>query len=149
MFYRLAGRNETGIDRRAFAEFLDRLLTLGDDAIDRLAGLGLGPLADHLEHLLKTLDLALRLLTMRRKGLLEFRLFGRLHHLGERAENLLFREVNILQVRQKQVVQCFLKHGYLLVTAEDARGDIWFRCERHHAGWNTTFTQPSFFVLKV
>jgi hypothetical protein len=59
MFDRVAGGHETGIDRRAFAEFFDRFLTLRDDAIDRLAGLGLRPLADHPEHFFKTLDLAL------------------------------------------------------------------------------------------
>ena len=25
--------------------------------------------------------------------------------------------------------------------AKDARDDIWFRCERIHAGWKTTFMQ--------
>jgi hypothetical protein len=44
VFDRLAGCDETGIDGRAFAEFFDRLLALWHDAIDRLAGLGLGRL---------------------------------------------------------------------------------------------------------
>jgi hypothetical protein len=33
----------------------------------------------------------------------------------ERAEDLLFRVVDILQLRQKQVAQCFLNHWNLLV----------------------------------
>ena len=44
MFDRLARRNQTGIDRGAFAEILDRFLTLRNDAIYRLTGLGLGRL---------------------------------------------------------------------------------------------------------
>jgi hypothetical protein len=43
--------------------------------------------------------------------LLKFRHLGRLYHLGESAINLLFRVVNILQLRQKQVIQCFSTMG--------------------------------------
>jgi hypothetical protein len=57
----LAGCNQTGIDRDAFAKILDRFLALRHDAIYRLAGLGPRPLACHFEHLFKTLDLALSL----------------------------------------------------------------------------------------
>jgi hypothetical protein len=56
-------------------------------------------LADHFEHLLKTLDVALCLLAMRSKGLLQFGHLGRFHHLRENAEDLLFRVVDILQLR--------------------------------------------------
>jgi hypothetical protein len=34
--------------------------------------------------------------------------------------------------------------GNLLVIAKDARRAIWFRSESDHAGWRTTFTQPSY-----
>ena len=84
MFDRLASSNKTGIDRRAFANFFDRFVALGDNAIDRFAGLALSPHPDHLEHLLKALDLALRFLAVGRKCLLQFGVFCRLHHLGER-----------------------------------------------------------------
>ena len=75
----------------------------------------------HFEHLFKTLDMPLCFFAMRRKGLLQFGHLGRLHHLGESAEDLLFRVVDILQLRQKQVAQCFLNHGNLLVMEGRAR----------------------------
>ena len=37
----------------------------------------------------------------------QFEHLGRLHHLGESAENLLFRVVDILQLGQKRVARCF------------------------------------------
>ena len=100
----MAGRDETGVDRWARAEFLDRFVTLGDDAINRLAGLTLGPLADDLEYLFKALDLALCLLAMGREGFLQFGVLSGFHKLGESPINLLLRVVDILQMRQEEVV---------------------------------------------
>src|ERR1700688_35933 len=96
VFDGLTGGNKTGIDRGALAEFFDRLLTFRDDAVDRLAGLGLGPLADHLEHLFEALDLALCLFAVSRKGLLQLGVLCRLYHLGKNPIDLLFRVINIL-----------------------------------------------------
>jgi hypothetical protein len=45
MFDRLARCNQTGIDRGATVEILDRFLALRDNTVDHFAGLGLGPLA--------------------------------------------------------------------------------------------------------
>jgi hypothetical protein len=55
MFDRLASCDETGVDRRAIAEFFNGLVAFRDDAIDRLARLALGSLAEDLEHLLEAL----------------------------------------------------------------------------------------------
>src|SRR5271169_4693374 len=67
----LAGGNEARIDRFAFPEILDCLVTFRDDPLDRLAGLGLRPLTDNLEDLLETFDMSLGLLAMREKCLLQ------------------------------------------------------------------------------
>jgi hypothetical protein len=125
VFDRLAGCDETGIDRRAFAEFFDRLLALCDDAIDRLAGLGLGRLP------------------------------------------IISNTCSRRSIWPWFSSRCGVKAFFS--SASFAPSPLWgesdrsssprsrspssaperFRCDGHHAGWNTTFTQPSFLALKV
>jgi hypothetical protein len=100
-------RNQTCIDGDTLAETLDRSLTLGDDAIYRLAGFGLRPLPSHFEHLFKTLDMALCLFAVCHERLRKLRHLGRLDYLGKSAKNLLSRAVNILQLRQNKPLSVF------------------------------------------
>ena len=87
------------------------LLTLGDDAIYRLAGLGLRPLPYDFEHLFKTLDMALCLFAVCHERLCKLRHLRRLGYLGKSPKNLLFRSVNILQLRQNRSLSVFSTTG--------------------------------------
>ena len=80
MFDRLAGCNEAGIDRRAFAEFLDRLVAFRDDANDRLAGLALGPLAPTISNTCSRRSIWP---CVSSQWVVKAFPLGRLHHLGE------------------------------------------------------------------
>ena len=51
MLDRLPSRDQASVDRGAFAKIFDCFLPLRNNAIDCFAGLGLRPLAYHLEHL--------------------------------------------------------------------------------------------------
>ena len=68
---RIARRNQACVDRGRFREFLDDFLTFGDNSLDCLAGLALSALADDLEDLLQTLDLAFGLLLVFQETLSE------------------------------------------------------------------------------
>ena len=57
MFDGLRGGQQARVMRRAALEFLHDLLAFRDDALDRVAGLALGALAEDLEDLLQALDL--------------------------------------------------------------------------------------------
>ena len=71
MLDRLGGRDQAGVDGVGGAELLDRLFALGDDAVDRLAGLGLRLLTENLKHLLQPGHMLLGLHLMRVEGILQ------------------------------------------------------------------------------
>jgi hypothetical protein len=79
--------------------------------IYRLAGLGLRALPYHLEHLFETLDMALCLFAVCHKHLRKLTHLGRLGYLGKSPKNLLFRAVNILQLRQNRSLSVFFTMG--------------------------------------
>ena len=68
------------------------------EAHHRLAGLRLGFLAEHLEHLAEALDMPLRLHEVLFKGFFELGMMGRLRHLGQGARQLSFGMEEILQL---------------------------------------------------
>jgi hypothetical protein len=111
VFDRLARCNQTGIDRGATAEILDRVLALRDNTVDRFARLGLGPFAQYFEHLFKTLDMALCLFAVCYNRLRKLGISAALAILGRVPKKLLFRAVNILQLRQNRSLSVFSTMG--------------------------------------
>jgi hypothetical protein len=110
LFARLGRRNQTCVDRDALTEILDRFLTLGDDAIHRLAGLVLRPLPI-ISNTCSRRSIWLCLFAVCHERLRKLRHLGRLGYLGKRPKNLLFRAVNILQPRQNRSLSVFSTMG--------------------------------------
>src|SRR5271165_370406 len=102
---RLRVGEQGGIEQRTLLEFLQDLLALFDDAVDRLAGLAAGAAAHRLERLLQALDLMLGLFAMLGEGVLQLRAFHRTLHLAQRAQDLPLRVVEVSQEMDGQVVQ--------------------------------------------
>src|SRR6185437_12465468 len=94
MLNRLRRCEKPGIKRLAAGELFHNLLAFLDHADDRIACFAARWLADELEHLVEALHMALGLLAVRFKGLLELLRICLLGHLGKRLEDLLLREVN-------------------------------------------------------
>ena len=64
------------------------------------------------EHVVQTLHLHLRLLAMILERLLEFGTLCRLRHLGQRLQDLVLSEIDVLQRVQKKTLQVLLGHEH-------------------------------------
>src|SRR3954447_25584150 len=107
---RLAGGDQTGIEGVTVPKVLHDLLSLLDDAFDRLAGLSRSFLAEHFEHLFQALDMTFRLLAMLQERFFKVLGFGRFRHFGQRAHDGLFGVIDVLQRRHKKIVEGLLGH---------------------------------------
>ena len=79
--------------------------------------LGLGLFVDQTEHLFQPLDVAFRLFAMLLKGGGEILGIRGLFHFRQRGQNFLFREIDVLQRLEKQLVELLgflLRHGRAL-----------------------------------
>jgi hypothetical protein len=88
----------------ASSKFHDRLAFL-DDPGDAVAVLAPDLLVEAGEHLLELGDLALRLVAVGQKGLLQLRRTGRLGQLGQGLQQLLLGVVGVAQLVDECVVQ--------------------------------------------
>jgi hypothetical protein len=113
VFDRLSRRNQTCIDGDAPPETLDRFLTPHPRRRCHSSPGRAWPAAASLdfEHLFKTLDMALCLFAVCHERLCKLRHLRRLGYLGKSPENLLFRSVNILQLRQNRSLTVFSTTG--------------------------------------
>jgi hypothetical protein len=101
MLHRLGVGDHRGVSDVRIVGVLNAFLAFLNDAFDRRTGLALRLLAKDFEHLLETLDLTLGLLQMVVEGLLQLGGIALLRHLGQRLQNLLFGEVDVLEVMQE------------------------------------------------
>src|SRR5579871_707738 len=99
---------QAGVQRRRALVLLHYLLALGDDAHDGVAGLALRFGVDFLEHLFETRDVLFGLPLVLLESLLQFVALCGFGHLGQRGQDFLFGEVDVLQRVVKQVVQRFV-----------------------------------------
>ena len=101
----LRGGEKTGVKGGRALVLVHDLLALFDDSHDGIAGLALWGFVDRGEHLFQPLDLTLGFRQVLLEGRLEFGGFRRLGHLRQRGQNLLLREIDVLQRVEKQVFQ--------------------------------------------
>ena len=107
MLNRLRSCKETRIQRFAVGILLTNIVAFLDDALNGLAGLRLGLLADHLEHFFETLHMTFRLFEMGRERILQFvRLCG-LRHLRECLPDCLLGKIDVPERIVKQVLEIF------------------------------------------
>src|SRR3954465_239036 len=101
MLDRLRGCEQAGVERRSVLELLHDLGAFIGDAVDRFARLATGRLAQHLEDLVQTFDLALSLAQMLVEGRRELLRVGSLGHLGQGLDDLVLGEIDVLERLQE------------------------------------------------
>ena len=107
MLDRLRCRQQPGVECRRVGVFVHDLLALIENALDRVAFLAARGLAELLEDLLESLDLALGLVMMPFKRRPQLIRVGRLRHFRQGLQNLFFRVVDIFQRIEKKFVEVF------------------------------------------
>ena len=93
----LRGGEEARVDRGRTLVVLGDFVAFLDDAVDGGALFAFSRLADLIENLLKTFDLALGLPQVLLERVLQFAGLCRLRHLRQRLQDLVFRVINVLQ----------------------------------------------------
>src|SRR6478609_237699 len=94
---RLRGCEQAGVERRRVLELLHDLGAFVGDAVDRFARLAAGRLAQHLEDLVQTFDLALGLAQMLVESRRELLRVGGLGHLGQGLDDLVLGEIDVFE----------------------------------------------------
>src|SRR5690606_30839814 len=112
MLDRLRGGDQAGVEGRRVLELVHDLLAFGDDALDGVAGLAARRLADDVEHLLETFEMALGLLAMLLEGRFQLGGLRRALHLRQRLQNLPLRVIDVLKGFMEQVVQRLFPCGH-------------------------------------
>ena len=106
--------DEPGIEGNASIEILDDLVGLGDDALDCLAGLAAGRLADQFEYLLEALDMPLRFVAMLEKAFLSVFGLRRASHFRQGFQDLLLGVIDVLQGIEKEILEGFCSCHFIL-----------------------------------
>ena len=99
---------QAGIERLGALVLVHDLLALVENAHDGIAGLAAGRLVEQFENLLEALDLAFGLVVMLLERGAQLVGGGRLRHLRQRLQDLLFGEVDVLQRIEEQIVEVFV-----------------------------------------
>ena len=113
MFDGLSRCEQASVEGRRALIFLHDLGTLLGDTHNRRAGFTLRLLFDDRENLLEAIDLSLSLRMMLLKGGFQLLVLSRLRHLRQSRQNLLLREIDVLQGVVKQVIEIFRFFGQL------------------------------------
>ena len=112
MFDGLRRREHGSVERVGAFVLLHHFLALIEDALDAIAGLAARRLFHQFENLFEALDLAFGLAMMLLEGRSQLVGTGRLRHLRQRSQNLLFGVINILERIQEEVVEVFVFRGH-------------------------------------
>ena len=109
MLHLLRGRNQRGVQRRAF-ELFHRFLTFFDEPLHTFAGLAPCGHAQKLEHLFEPSHLHAGDFEMLLERCTELIALGCLGHLRQRLHELLFRVVDVLEFLDEQFLEIFSCH---------------------------------------
>src|SRR5574337_1812153 len=101
----LPGSDERRIERVGALELVHEFLGLVDDAEDRLAGLAARGLSHLLENLVEALDVLFGRVAMGLESVLELRRHRLLGHFRQGSQNLLLREIDVLQRLGEKILE--------------------------------------------
>ena len=107
MLHRLGAGDQDGIGGLAVLELLEMILKLGVQALDAFAGLAARRLADDLEDLLKTLDLAFAFLRVLFQRLAQLVVLGSLGGLLQRADRGALGVKDVLEAIVERIFKGF------------------------------------------
>jgi hypothetical protein len=93
--------------RRRPLELFHDLFTLGDDALDCFTGLAACRLAEKLEYLIQAFDLRLSFVAVLQETCLAFLGLGGAGHFRQCLQDLLFREIDVLESIKEKVIKGF------------------------------------------
>src|SRR5581483_10091947 len=116
------GSDEARIERRRALELLHHLFGFLDDAENGVAGLAVRLLLDRREDLLQPLDVAFGFFGVLLKGRFEVLVLRGLRQLGDRSDELLLGEIDVLQRLVEKFIELlrFLGHLRLLLHTNTA-----------------------------